>query len=297
MKKRITIYTLIFAIIVSLFSFSSGSVEAKSKKKNLTYVVCVGDTTSVYNVKNFKINKKSPTSGSLRKKVYVYKTDQYAANAMIYKKANRENPVYFSNTASYEIKFLKPGTYKFTYDTFVTCETVKEKTKPGYVEKNTITYKVYSTNRGVKSIKLGKAFYSYDAKYGADTSSSTKKYNMWVKGSTAKIKVSMAKKCKINSILVSYRNKEGKYKYTLVKNGKKAPLSQYGSNGEKDGFRITNIYVGYKDKVTGTSTTFSVDKKTGEVRTTVKRKGQKTEVYKYLETYGAVSSFTFYGVK
>lgn len=114
-----------------------------------------------------------------------------------------------------------------------------------------------------------------------------------VSGKSGKIKVTPNSQYKITGLVVVAVDKNGKYTYKKIKNGKNITLSKTYENvyryASDDGYssrsakKYTYIYVSYKDKFFGDTRTYSISKARGrkEVKCVEKNKvtGRKTTSY------------------
>lgn len=112
---------------------------------------------------------------------------------------------------------------------------------------------------------------------------------------SGKLKIKADKGIKITGLIVATVDKNGKAVYKKVKNGGKISLSQtlaYKSTStsgyySRDSKKHTYVYVSYKDKNQGTSTTYAVTNKHGkkEIKRTIKYASNSKKYVDYL-TYG-----------
>jgi hypothetical protein len=316
-----------FAFAVGVVALSGVSAEAKTVKKKMAtekYLYTVGDTTSPYGITNLKINGKSIKKMKSKVKVIkrathptgIYKPATYYTSSSAYKnaKAYRKAVGSFKYAADYDyyIKFLKPGTYTITYDEYsydINYEWVSSKNcdrcvGTTYRYRHTEKYKVVKSTTPVNSVKLGSAKQGKTTSYGAYSSTSTSVSNRFLKKGTTsgKISVSMNKaNYSITNILVRTQDSKGNYTYKVYKNGSTVKYST-GKDEWKDSsshdmgkslYKETRVYVGYKNKFTGASSTYSIDSDGDPVIT--ERYSDGSTYKDYGSTYGNCTRyFTFY---
>ncbi len=160
----------------------------------------------------------------------------------------------------------KKGNYKVTF---------KVRKADGSVA-GTYTMKVYCTDNGsvYKTIKLGSStvYSTKTTKKGTTYTTKTESNFKVANGLTsAKLSITPNAGYKVTGVIVAYRDANGKLKTQKLKNNKTIKLSQQydyryynaDSTYEKSNRMYTEVFVSYKDKYLGTSTTYSVVKKSG----------------------------------
>jgi methionine-rich copper-binding protein CopC len=242
--------------------------NAKGQLKNLSKMRMTVDEIDTFSVdygNGDKIaNLKSSKSKNLEvAQVYSYNSGDVTGSARISLHANKAG----TYTVSFDVvrsDGSKRGNYKVKVQVVNDSSLLKKAT----FGKQTIT----SSTTKVKS--------------GTVTSTYTNSYK--VNGKSGKLKLTANSQYKITGIVVVTVNKNGKYSYKKVKNGKNITLSQARSytNTSADGrysrpsSKRTYICISYKDKFFGNSVTYSVTSKRGrkEVKC-VSKYGQTGETY------------------
>ena len=230
----------------------------------------------LYDVANLKINGKKYTKGAIKKKV---KTIQYSTNARAYKswtgsfteyydddavyntetyKKERLNYKWIS-TSCYDLTFLKPGTYKVSYDTYntssrnynfedslsdkadfywndtadcyaqyeISADTKTAKVTPVLFKTQHVdTYKVVQTTEGLKTIALGKSKQTNTvSSNGTKTTSKTTYKNRYLKGKSGKVKYTMNKNYSLTSAIAVTRDAAGNIVITPANKNSKIAYS------------------------------------------------------------------------
>lgn len=309
--------------------FTGNVAAAKTVKSTEKQIYHVGSTKSVSGA-DIKINKKSLSK--MKKKVKAVKTGSdskaFSYHVKDYTEETEKNALAYKKYTSYELTFLKAGTYTITVTTYgkdygsssyVNDEWVYSKDE---LVKYVTTYKikVLKTDEIVASVQLGKAKISNKTtweKTGGYSSISTRK--TFLSGSKGKLTVKMAdKNYKIQSIIIATYDKKGNKIYKAVKNKKSVTFGKYKrkhtySYSYEDGgkyyeystqlFKPTEVYISYKNMFTGEYTKWTVkkDKKGKATIVHVKNKDSDGDSYTYdtepSEFYGdgiCTSSYTFY---
>jgi hypothetical protein len=158
----------------------------------------------------------------------------------------------------------KAGTYTVSFDVVKS-----DGSKRGSFK---VKVQVVSNSGVIKKATFGKqTVKSSTTKVKSGTITTTDVESYKVKGKSGKLKLTANSQYKIKSIVVVSVNKNGKYSYKKVKNGKSITLSKarsytntsatgsYTKNATKD----TWIYVSYKDKFFGDTVTYSITSKRG----------------------------------
>jgi hypothetical protein len=180
------------------------------------------------------------------------------------------NSGYDTGSATISLHANKAGKYTVKFDVVNSAGTKRGSYK--------ITVQVVNNDSLIKKATFGKQVVKSSTtkvKSGAVTTTSVDSYK--VKGKSGKLKLTANSQYKITGLVVVSVNKNGKYTYKKIKNGKKVTLSQaraYTSTNpdgsySKDTYKYTYICVSYKDKFFGNSVTYSVTTKRG--RKEVKR--------------------------
>lgn len=247
--------------VLGAVAFSGISVDAATITKkptvNSKQTVAIGDTTYVNTVSNFKINGKSYKK--YKKKIKVVQTyndpsywtnegtktnyidNEFISDTEKYKQS-QENDKYIS-AQSYDIKFLKAGTYTISYDTYseggsktvdnadnVSSTTTSELIKTTYK----FTYKVVPTTDPLKVFALGKTKYTYTTKNsGNKVNTKTVIKNKFLRGNSGKLSMKASSKnyAVTSAFVVSY-DAQGKVVVTASGNGKKVNYGKYKKQGQ-----------------------------------------------------------------
>lgn len=247
--------------VLGAVAFSGISVDAATITKkptvNSKQTVAIGDTTYVNTVSNFKINGKSYKK--YKKKIKVVQTyndpsywtnegtktnyidNEFISDTEKYKQS-QENDKYIS-AQSYDIKFLKAGTYTISYDEYsegdsktvdnadnVSSTTTSELIKTTYK----FTYKVVPTTNPLKVFALGKTKYTYTTKNsGNKVNTKTVIKNKFLKGNSGKLSMKASSKnyAVTSAFVVSY-DAQGKVVVTASGNGKKVNYGKYKKQGQ-----------------------------------------------------------------
>lgn len=258
-KNSVLVAATTFVLGAVAFSGISADAATITKKPtvNSKQTVAIGDTTGVDNVSNFKINGKSYKK--YKKKVKVVQTgndpDHWTNRGTKTKYIDREfisdrekydqsqdNNKYIS-AQSYDIKFLKAGTYTISYDTYsegesktvdnadnVSSTTTSELIKTTYK----FTYKVVPTTNPLKVFALGKTKYTYTTKNsGNKVNTKTVIKNKFLSGNSGKLSMKASSKnyAVTSAFVVSY-DAQGKVVVSASGNGKKVNYGKYKRQGQ-----------------------------------------------------------------
>ena len=165
----------------------------------------------------------------------------------------------------------KPGTYKVSFDV------VDQNNK----KRGHYTMQVQAVNSGsvIKKATFGKqTVVSNSASIKKGVKKTSSKGQTKVSGTSGKLKITANSQYKITGIVVVSVDKNGKYSYKKIKNGKKIALSKKYEESSSDAYygtsshtnkKYTYVYVSYKDKFLGHSLTYSITSARG--RKEVKR--------------------------
>lgn len=258
-KNSVLVAATTFVLGAVAFSGISADAATITKKPtvNSKQTVAIGDTTSADNVSNFKINGKSYKK--YKKKVKVVQTyndpdhwtnkgtkTKYIDNEFIsdqekYKQSQYNNK--YISAQSYDIKFLKAGTYTISYDTYsegesktvdnadnVSSTTTSELIKTTYK----FTYKVVPTTDPLKVFALGKTKFTYTFKNsGNKVNKKTVIKNKFLSGNSGKLSMKASSKnyAVTSAFVVSY-DAQGKVVVTASGNGKKVNYGKYKKQGQ-----------------------------------------------------------------
>lgn len=187
-----------------------------------------------------------------------------------------------SKTGTYKVSFTvvdannrKRGSYKVTVQVVANSEVIKKATFGKQVVEQNLT-----------TVKKG-------------TASTTHISNKKVSGKDGKLKITPNSQYKITGIVVQSVDKNGKWTYKKIKNGKKITLSRQYAYISKDPTgtntssrkKVTYIYVSYKDPFTGNTDTYSLTKSRGRKEIKNVWKNGKTGVKRV--TYGRTLDYDF----
>ena len=258
-KNSVLVAATTFVLGAVAFSGISADAATITKKPtvNSKQTVAIGDTTGVDTVSNFKINGKSYKK--YKKKIKVVQTynnpsywvnegtktnyidNEFISDTEKYKQS-QENDKYIS-AQSYDIKFLKAGTYTISYDTYsegdsktvdnadnVSSTTTSELIKTTYK----FTYKVVPTTNPLKVFALGKTKYTYTTKNsGNKVNTKTVIKNKFLRGNSGKLSMKASSKnyAVTSAFVVSY-DAQGKVVVTASGNGKKVNYGKYKKQGQ-----------------------------------------------------------------
>ncbi len=289
-----------FAFVLALGMMLAAGTDAKAATTTVTEnceqtpeVMEVGEVYPITDGINIKINNKAIKKS--KKKVRAILTDKENAGCII--PASYYEREYYNSVADYEkakdntkamttydytFVFKKAGTYTFTWDKYysstewvaVPGQTYKLRnvkvTKTTYTKK----IKVVKDERVLKSIKLGKAKYTYSRKKSETKSSGTTVVNKYLTGTSGKLDVKLNSTYEITSIVVMTYDKDGNQVYRNVDNKQTIAygLNAYDStlydvmpgvdknkkNFSRQLMKRTYVYVGYRNKHTGEYTKFAV---------------------------------------
>lgn len=258
-KNSVLVAATTFVLGAVAFSGISADAATITKKPtvNSKQTVAIGDTTDANTVSNFKINGKSYKK--YKKKVKVVQTynnpskwvnegtkTNYIDNEFISDKEkykqSQKNDKYIS-AQSYDIKFLKAGTYTISYDKYsegdsktvdnadnVSSTTTSELIKTTYK----FTYKVVPTTNPLKVFALGKTKYTYTTKNsGNKVNTKTVIKNKFLRGNSGKLSMKASSKnyAVTSAFVVSY-DAQGKVVVTASGNGKKVNYGKYKKQGQ-----------------------------------------------------------------
>lgn len=260
-KLQQAFLTTVVTVALGAVAFSGISADAATITKKPTVnskgTVAIGTQTSVSAVSNFKINGKSYKKYKKKIKVvqthndpdhwtnegtkteyidgeFINDTEKYAQS--------QDNDKYIS-AQSYNITFLKAGTYTLSYDEYSTGEsktvqnadnvsstTTHELIKTTYRE----TYKVVPTTDELKVFALGKTKYTYTTKNsGNKVNTKTVIKNKFLKGNSGKLSMkASSKNYAVTSAFVVTYDAQGKVVVTASGNGKKVNYGKYKRQGK-----------------------------------------------------------------
>lgn len=314
-KNSVLVAATTFVLGAVAFSGISADAATITKKPtvNSKQTVTIGDTKSVNYVSNFKINGKAYKK--YKKKVKVVQTcndpdhwtnkgtktkyidDEFISDQEKYDQSQYNNK--YISAQSYDIKFLKAGTYTISYDTYsegesktvdsadnVSSTTTSELIKTTYK----YTYKVVPTTSALKVFALGKTKYTYTTKNsGNKVNTKTVIKNKFLSGNSGKLSMKASSKnyAVTSAFVVSY-DAQGKVVVSASGNGKKVNYGKYKKQGQRVYAKTkvdANGNVIYKKDAAGKDT----DEKEYDVVTTGKyaSKYKPTTVY-----YGYRDKFT-----
>lgn len=259
-KNSVLVAATTFVLGAVAFSGISADAATITKKPtvNSKQTVAIGATTGVDDVSNFKINGKSYKK--YKKKVKVVQTgndpdhwtnkgtktkyidDEFISDQEKYKQSQYNNK--YISAQSYDIKFLKAGTYTISYDTYsegasktvdnadnVSSTTTSELIKTTYK----FTYKVVPTTDPLKVFALGKTKYTYTTKNsGNKVNTKTVIKNKFLRGNSGKLSMKASSKnyAVTSAFVVSY-DAQGKVVVTASGNGKKVNYGKYKKQGQR----------------------------------------------------------------
>lgn len=324
-QLKYKIYSMVAAFVLGITVFSStidaNAAPIKSEPtENTKQTVAVGGAYSVSDVTNFKINGKKYSK--LKKKVKTVQTyynpqavwnpenkTKYVDNEFVpdtedYKQQGQNYK--YIGAGSYEFTFLKPGTYKISYDKY---EGVESKSTMGADNKSEIityelskthyvdTYKVVTTTDPIKSITLGKNKITNTYKSsGTKTNVKTVTKFRYLKGKSGKLSFKANKNYKITSAYVVTYNANGEVIVTPSGNGKKVT---YGTGKKTDKTEVEQYVLDangnytYVKDAAGNDTDVPQSQMVTTATSTSKYK--PTEIhYGYQDTY--TGSYTKYSV-
>lgn len=322
---KCTLYVLAVVFVFGVAAFGGTDVNAATIKseptENTKQTVEVGDRYSVGSVTNFKINGKKYSK--LKKKVKTVQTwyspnyikneankTEYVDNEFVsdtedYKQQKEENYKYIS-VGDYEFTFLKPGTYKISYDKYVKGETKKTPSADGKSTTTTYelikthyvdTYRVVTTTDPIKSITLGKNKITNTYKSsGTKTNVKTVTKFRYLKGKSGKLSFKTNKNYKITSAYVVTYNANGEVIVTPSGNNKKVTYGtgKINSKTEKEQYILdANGNYTYVKDAAGKDTNVRQSQMVTIATSTSKYK--PTEIhYGYQDTF--TGSYTKYSV-
>ena len=260
-KLQQAFLTTVVTVALGAVAFSGISADAATITKKPTVnskeTVAIGTQTSVNCVSNFKINGKAYKK--YKKKIKVVQTynnpkywtnegtkTDYIDNEFISdteKYAQSQDNDKYISAQSYNIKFLKAGTYTISYDTYsdgdsktvdnqdnVSSTTTYELIKTTYKK----TYKVVPTTNELKVFALGKTKFTYTTKNsGNKVNTKTVIKNKFLSGNSGKLSMkASSKNYAITSAFVVTYDAQGKVVVTASGNGKKVNYGKYKSQGK-----------------------------------------------------------------
>ena len=260
-KLQQAFLTTVVTVALGAVAFSGISADAATITKKPTVnskeTVAIGTQTSVNCVSNFKINGKAYKK--YKKKIKVVQThnspkywtnkgtktnyidDEFISDTEKYAQS-QDNDKYIS-AQSYNITFLKAGTYTLSYDEYSTGEsktvqnednvsstTTYELIKTTYKE----TYKVVPTTNELKVFALGKTKFTYTTKNkGNKVNTKEVIKNKFLRGNSGKLSMkASSKNYAITSAFVVTYDAQGKVVVTASGNGKKVNYGKYKSQGK-----------------------------------------------------------------
>lgn len=253
-KHILCVTVVALALVVTAFvsaDVNAATITQKATVNVKNATISVGNSDSIIGITNLKINGKKYTKGSIKKKVktvrYAYNptgilnegTDTVYLNSSIEEKfvpdtedyaQSLDNDKYIA-TASYRFTFLKPGTYKISFDVYNNGETKTEYNKDGLTKTTSYelekthyvyTYKVLQTTNELKKISLGKNKITYTTKSaGTKVSTKTVTNYRFLKGNKGKLSFKTSNKnYKITSAFVTTFDANGKIVITPAGNNK-----------------------------------------------------------------------------
>lgn len=239
-------------------SASAAKIESDPTVTYKNAPVEIGDEISVNSVSNLKINGKSLSKYKKKvKAIRTYHNTRGVSNpkdVTIYindeiedvfapdsedAKQSADNEKYIA-TDNYNLKFLKTGTYKISYDQYYGLESTESYNADGKTKTIKYTlkkkhyeelYKVVQTVSPIKKITLGKNKITYINKSTATKKNTKTIINYrFLQGSKGKLTFSANKNYKITSAYVVTYNEKGDAVYTPAGNKKTV---KYGTNKSK----------------------------------------------------------------
>lgn len=255
-------------VYIESYTDSKGNVKEQKKFRITTYNTETFDVEYGPNnkIKSLKVNKKGMTAKVTKKYSDDDDYDYYSTISLCATKAG----VY---TVSFKVVDGKGKTRK------------KCKVKVLAADNNSLIKKA---TFGKKTVML----HSSSIKGGAKETVTKDSGN--VSGKSGKLKITPNSQYKITGMVVVSIDKNGKYSYKKVKNGKKITLSRKYKKGsglyKRPAKKETYIYVSYKDKFLGNlgnSETWSVSKKDGKkvLKQVYSTKSGKSTYY-YSDSFG-----------
>jgi hypothetical protein len=145
-KVMLSMVAMALTLLLSNSIVEAATISKKNDEQKST--TSIGSTISIYDCKNLKINGKK--TSKLKKKVktvqtenspssFSYRTGSYFDDSDAYSTYSEYNNVYnnvkYISYGSYQLKFLKAGTYKITYDQYS-----KQHLSMEYASYDTTTY-------------------------------------------------------------------------------------------------------------------------------------------------------------
>ncbi len=253
-KNSVLVAAIMFVLGAVAFSGISADAATITKKPtvNSKRTVSIGTAIEVNDVSNFKINGKSYKK--YKKKVKVVQTcnkpcywtnkgtkttyidNEFISDQEKYKQSQDNNK--YISLQSYDIKFLKAGTYTISYDEYsngetktvanadnVSSTTTSELIKTTYK----FTYKVVPTTNPLKVFALGKTKFTYTVKNsGNKVNTKTVIKNKFLSGNSGKLSMKVSSKnYAVTSAFVVTYDAQGKVVVTASGNGKKVNYGKY----------------------------------------------------------------------
>ena len=253
-KNSVLVAAIMFVLGAVAFSGISADAATITKKPtvNSKRTVSIGTAIEVNDVSNFKINGKSYKK--YKKKVKVVQTcnkpcywtnkgtkttyidNEFISDQEKYKQSQDNNK--YISLQSYDIKFLKAGTYTISYDKYsngetktvanadnVSSTTTSELIKTTYK----FTYKVVPTTNPLKVFALGKTKFTYTVKNsGNKVNTKTVIKNKFLSGNSGKLSMKVSSKnYAVTSAFVVTYDAQGKVVVTASGNGKKVNYGKY----------------------------------------------------------------------
>ncbi len=244
------IYVAVAGLMLGIAAF--GGIDANAatikteQQETSKQTVEIGSSISEYNITNLKINGKKYSKYKKKVKTVQTKYDptyirndanrteyidrEFISDTEDYEQQKDQNYKYIS-AGSYEFTFLKPGTYKISYDKYVKGDTKRTPSADGKSETVTYelikthyvdTYKVVTTTNPIKSITLGKNKITNTYK-SSGTKVNQKRVTKfrYLKGKSGKLSIKANKNYKITSAFAVTYNANGDVVVSPSGNGKK----------------------------------------------------------------------------
>ncbi len=249
--KKITLAT--FAVTLLATSTVSEAKTVAEPKQTRKETKTVGESAYIYDAVNLKINGKKYSKSKKKVKTVAFETRKrvFRSYKGTYKEYIDSNVVYdtettekqkvnynYIDTTDYRLDFLKPGTYKVSFDKYSTSPSTNTSNKADYVwcddldcyatrtvsndltyytytpvlfkTTYTQTYKVLQTEGALKSISLGKSSVTTTVtRSGAKYKSKTVTKNRYLKGTSGKVKYKANSNYQVTSGYAITRNADG----------------------------------------------------------------------------------------
>lgn len=252
------IYAAVAGLILGIAAFGGIDANAATIKtepqETSKQTVEIGSSINKYNITNLKINGKKYSKYKKKVKTVQTKYDpaylrnianrtEYVDREFIpdtedYEQQKDQNYKYIS-AGSYEFTFLKPGTYKISYDKYTEGDTKRTPSADGKSETVTYelikthyvdTYKVVTTTDPIKSITLGKNKITNTYKSsGTKVNKKIVTKFRYLKGKNGKLSIKANNNYKITSAFAVTYNANGDVVVSPSGNGKKVT---YGTGKE-----------------------------------------------------------------